>query len=60
MAFKMKSQEDFLDWWLLKGGEDGNEEGKTYDRNGKSTTLTFKQAGKSDTVVVLKFVDTTD
>ncbi|MBQ3669953.1 MAG: InlB B-repeat-containing protein [Treponema sp.] len=54
------SSSAYHDWWLLKGGEDGNEEGKNYDRNGKSTTLTFKQAGKDDTEVVLKFVDTAD
>ena len=53
------SENAYHDWWLLKAGDDASDdEAKTYDRNGKSTTLTFKQSGKDDTVVTISFVDT--
>ena len=53
------SDNAYHDWWLLKAGDDASDDtAKAYDRNGKSTTLTFKQSGKDDTVVTISFVDT--
>nr|MCR5699156.1 InlB B-repeat-containing protein [Treponemataceae bacterium] len=42
-------------WWILNSAEDQGS--TTYDRNGRTTTLTFSKEGYPNTVVIFSFVD---